>query len=301
MADAKVPVDPFEVKRQITEGWDALAEKWDRMAPMVDRWFQPVTAALIESLRLKPGDRVLELAAGSGGLTLHLARVVGTDGRVLATDSGSNMVKLAARNALAAGLSNVTARVMDGETPDLTWASMDAVVCRQGFMFFPDPAGALERLLRVLRPGGRISLSVFSTPDRNGFMTVPVSILSRWSDAGKAKGPVPLPAEPSSGPGPFSLAEPGLLGSMMQRAGFVDVQTRAVPTPLRLPTAADYVQFSQTIFGSIVEDLPPESQRGAWAEVAEVASSFAQPDWEGARCELLVVSGGRPGGHPASH
>lgn len=296
MSDEEGPSDAVVRKQQITEGWDAIAEKWNSWAPLVDVWLARATAVLIEMVRLKPGARVLELAAGSGGLTLHLARAVGPKGRILATDAGPNMVKLAARNARAKGLSNVRVRVMDGEAPDVAWASMDAVACRQAFMFFADPAGALERVYRVLRPGGWVGLTVFSEPDRNGFVTIPFSILSRWSHPETSDRPRAVPVSMPSGPGPFSLAAPGLLESMLRRAGFTDVETRAISCPLRPSSLEELIRFDRDIFGDIVSDLPPEIQEAAWREVAQASRSFMAPASDGVTCELLVVAGRRPGG-----
>lgn len=295
MSEDRGPFDAAARKERITDGWDALAEKWDSWASVVDSWFEPATKVLLEMVRLKPGDRVLELAAGSGGLTLHLARVVGPEGRVIATDVGPNMVRLLARNARVAGLSNVVARVMDGENPDKSWASMDVVVCRQGFMFFTDPAAALQRLIRTLRPAGTLGLTVFSTPDRNEFMATALSILSRWSR------PPDAPAPPTSGPGPFSLGAPGLLESMARASGFTDVEARTVSSPLRLASLAELLRFYHDILGDLVEELPPEIQRKAWDEVARACRTYAGADSDGAPCEILVVTGRRPsteGGSP---
>ncbi|MGA7861295.1 MAG: methyltransferase domain-containing protein [Thermoplasmata archaeon] len=288
MSEVRGPFDPAARKERISEGWDAMAEKWDSWAPIVDAWFAPATSVLLERLRLKAGDRVLELAAGSGGLTLHLARAVGPEGRVVATDSGPNMVKLAARNARAAGLSNVVARVMDGEAPDVPWASMDAVACRQGFMFLADPTSALGRLFPILRPGGRIGLTVFSTPERNGFMAVPFSILSQWK---RPEGSTEPTAE---GPGPFSLGAPGLLDSMLRHTGYAEVEVQAVRSPLHLPSVDELLRFDDDILGDLVADLPPAAQKEAWRAVAEASADYAGPHSEGAPCELLVVSGRRP-------
>jgi ubiquinone/menaquinone biosynthesis C-methylase UbiE len=295
MSEDRGPFEAAARKERISEGWDALAEKWDSWAPVVDTWFDPATKALLEMVRLKPGDHVLELAAGSGGLTLHLARVVGVEGRVIATDVGPNMVKLTARNARAAGLSNVVARVMDGETPDVSWASMDVVVCRQGFMFFSDPGAALQRLILTLRPGGSLGLTVFSTPVRNGFMATALSILTRWSR------PPGAPAPPSEGPGPFSLGESGMLESMMQATGFVEVECHAVSSPLRLPSLEDLLRFYHDILGDLVEDLPTEVQQQAWNEVGRACQSYVGPGSDGAPCEILIVSGRRPLVQRATH
>lgn len=283
-------MDAAARKEQISEHWDSVAEKWDAWGPVVDRWFAPATSVLLAMLDLKPRDRVLELASGSGGLTLHLARAIGSEGRVVATDVGPNMVKLAARNARAVGLSNVVARVMDGENPDVTWASMDAVACRQGLMFFADPAGALGRLYKVLRPGGRIGLTVFSTPDRNGFLANPIAILSRWAY------PEIDPPATADGPGPFSLSKPGLLESIVREAGFVDVQSQRVSAPLRLPTVDELVRFDREILGDPLGDRPAEVQRAAWSEIARASSAYAGPGSDGAPCELLVVGARRPVG-----
>lgn len=288
MSETRGPFDPAARKERISEGWDSIAEKWDSWAPVVNEWFAPATAVLLDLVELKSGERVLELAAGTGGLTVQLARTVGPDGRVVATDIGPNMVKLLARKARAAGFANVLARVMDGESPDLTWASMDVVVCRQGFMFFADPAAALERLFRILRPSGRIGLTVFSTPARNGFMAVPLSILSRWGKPESDPGP------PPSGPGPFSISKPGQLEEMLVRAGFIDVRSRMVPSPLRMRTNEELLRFHRDLLGGLVADLAPAEQERAWGAVAEATRQYTGADSVEAPCELLVVSGRRP-------
>jgi len=288
MSRGRGTFDPVARKNRISEGWDSIAETWDSWAPVVEEWFAPATAALLELLELKSGDRVLELAAGTGGLTLHLARTVGPTGSVVATDIGPNMVKLAARNVRAAGLTNVVVRVMDGEAPDLAWASMDAVVCRQGFMFLVDPERALSGLCRILRPGGRIALTVFSSPERNGFMVTPLSILSRRAH------PDSEPAPAAVRPGPFGLSEPGALESMMSRAGFVEVKTRLVSSPLRLPSVRELLRFDRDILGEDVTHLPKAEQEKAWQEVAEASLGYTGPNSPGAPCELIVAFGRRP-------
>jgi ubiquinone/menaquinone biosynthesis C-methylase UbiE len=275
-------------KAEIGEHWDTIAEKWDAWGPFVDQWFGPATVTLLDMLHISPGERVLELAAGSGGFTRHLAHAVGPEGRVLATDLGPNMVKLAARNLRAAGVSNVVTRVMDGENPDLSWASMDVVVSRQGVMFFADPGGAFERLIRVLRPGGRIGVTVFSAPERNGFITTPMGILSRWSS------PDGVEASPVGGPGPFALSAPGLLESLFQRAGFVGVESRTVPLPLRLSSVEELLRFDREILGDPLSEKTPDVQKAAWRAVADASSGYVGPGSTGAPCEFLVVTGKRP-------
>ncbi len=280
-------------KEDIVDSWDARAEQWDAWTPVVDAWFAPATALLLEHLEVRPGHRVLELAAGSGGFTRHLAHAVGPEGRVLATDTGPNMVKLAARNALAQGLTNVTTRVMDGEPPDVSWASMDGVTSRQGVMFFADPGAAFAQLLRVLRPGGRLSVSVFTTSARNPFMSVPARILSHWADPHGTSPKLP------EGPGPFSLGKPGQLAETLRRAGYDDVRSDTVACALRMPSADDLLRFYHEILGDTVRELPPMQQERAWAEVRQACGAFVDPSGPGAPSEILVGSGRRPAGGPS--
>ncbi len=288
MAADGVPPSVDDLKATIVDTWDARAEQWDAWTPYVDDWFAPATELLLQRLDLRPGNRLLELAAGSGGFTHHLARAVGPEGRVLATDSSPNMVKLAARHALAQGLTNVTTRVMDGERPDLSWASMDGVSCRQGVMFFARPQEALGRLLLVLRPGGRISVSVFTTGDRNGVLSVPGRILSRWA---APDGAAPKPPE---GPGPFSLGKPGQLEGMLVDAGYEGVRSDTVRCALRMPSLDDLLRFYQEIIGDVLRDVAPARQEQAWEEVRQACAGFVGPASTGGPSEILVASGRRP-------
>jgi ubiquinone/menaquinone biosynthesis C-methylase UbiE len=277
-----------EQKAAIVESWDRRAEQWDEWTPMVDAWFAPPTDRMLEYLRLRPGDSVLELAAGTGGFTRHLARAVGRSGRVIATDSGPQMVKVAHRNAESAGLANVATRVMDGEDPDVEPRSVDAVACRQGVMFFGDPARSFERLARVIRPGGRLVVSVFSVPEHNGFMTTPGAILSRWADPA---GATPAPAD---GPGPYSLSVPGRLEALFRTAGFDGVRVDAVECPLRMPNLDALLRFYRELMGVVVKELPADVQEKAWAEVARACAGYAGPSSFGAPCETLVGVGTVP-------
>jgi ubiquinone/menaquinone biosynthesis C-methylase UbiE len=275
-------------KETIVESWDARAEQWDRWTPVVDSWFGPATELMLQYLRLQPGESVLELAAGTGGFTKHLSAGVGPTGRVVATDSGPAMVQRAARNALQAGLANVSARVMDAEHPDVEAGSADAIACRQAFMLLADPEGALRRLRRVLRPGGRVSLSVFSTPENNGILSVPGKILARWAN------PNADPPLPVSGPGPFRLGAPGLLERYLNEAGYSDIVARAVVCPLLMPSLEELLRFYHELLDLTVKDLSAEDRTRAWGEVEEAVSSYTGEGSAGAPCEILVVAAHRP-------
>ena len=189
---------------------------------------------------------MLDIAAGAGGQTLSAARRVGNDGAVLATDLAPAILDYAEREARAAGLANVAVRAMDAEALDLEPGSFDAAICRLGLMYLPSLPAALASVRRALRPGGRLAAIVFSTPDRNGFFSVPVGIIRRRAGLG---------APVAGQPGPFSLGASGVLAGALAAAGFGAIEVRALDAPLRLPTAADCLRLEQESFGALHQML----------------------------------------------
>jgi SAM-dependent methyltransferase len=234
-----------------------------------------------------PGARVLDVAAGAGDQTLQAAGRAGPDGHVLATDISANILEFAADNARRAGLANIATKVLDGEELDVPEGGFDAVISRVGLIYFPDQQKALAGMRRALRPGGRIAAIVYSTPDRNGFFSVPVSIIRR-----RAGLPPPAPGQP----GPFSLGGPGVLDEVFARAGFSDVRSTTVAAPLRMASAAECVRFEKESFGALHQMLSGLDQAGrdaAWAEIEERLREFERGGAFEGPCELVVGSGVR--------
>ena len=190
-----------------------------------------------------PSSRILDVAAGAGGQALVAARRVGPAGTVLATDIAPNILGFASAAAEAAGLSNVQTRVMDGENlDDLPADSFDAVISRVGLIYFPDRDRALRGMRRVLKPSGKVAAIVYAPADRNQFFSIPIGIIRR-----RAQLPPPLPGQP----GPFSLGQPGVLEAAYAKTGFRDIETRLVPAPLKLASAAELVRFARESFGAL--------------------------------------------------
>jgi SAM-dependent methyltransferase len=231
---------------------------------------------------------VLDIAAGSGGQTIAAARRTGTRGRVVATDISPTILSYAAKAAAEAGLTNVATLEADGEVLDgLPAAAFDAVISRVGLIYLPNQHAALTGMHRLLRPGGRIAAIVYSTPERNQFFSLPVSIIRR-----RAQLPPPQPGQP----GPFSLGSPGVLDAALTAAGFTDVRVETVPAPLRLPSAAECVRFERESFGALHQMLAgvPEAERAdVWAEIATALGQFETGDGFVGPCELLVASATR--------
>ena len=284
--------DPVRYKHTTTEQWQAAAEAWNRWSPTIEGWLGAATAVMLDLARVREGHRVLDVAAGAGGQTLAAATRVGTSGRVLATDVAPAILAFAEQNAQRQGLTNIATRVMDGEDLDVEASHFDAVISRVGLIYFPDQQRALSGMLRALRPGGRIAAIVYSTPDRNEFFSVPVSVIRD-----RAQLPPPAPGQP----GPFSLGAPGVAEQAFRDAGFVDVVAVRVDAPLRLRTVDECVQFEQDSFGALhqmLSGLDESGRAAAWTEIARRLTAFETPDGFVGPCELVVVAGTAPGAQP---
>jgi len=241
---------------------------------------------MLEMADLGPGSRVLDVAAGAGGQTIAAAKRIGPTRYVLATDISPNILEFASAAAREEGLTNVQTHVMDGEElGELEEGAFDAVISRVGLIYFPDQQKALTGMLRALKLGGRVAAVVYSTPDKNEFFSIPVSIIRR-----RAQLPPPLPGQP----GPFSLGGEGVFEEAYRQAGFGEVRTQCVPSPLRLPSAAECVRFERESFGALHQMLSglPESERGAvWEEIEEELRRFEGPGGFEGPCEMVVGVG----------
>jgi SAM-dependent methyltransferase len=279
-----VTFDAVAYKRTTRTQWEEAAAAWHAWGPTLEEWLGEATEAMLDAAAVRTGGRVLDVAAGAGGQSLAAASRVGSTGEVLATDISPEILRYAAADAAAAGLP-VRTRELDGEQLDVEPAAFDAVISRLGLIYLPDQPRALAGAYRALRPGGRIAAIVYSTADRNGFFSVPVSIIRR-----RAQLPPPAPGQP----GPFSLGGPGVLTDLLTAAGFRAVGARAVPAPLRLPRAAECVRFERESFGALhqmLAGLAPDERAAAWREIEDELGRFEGPEGFVGPCELLVVSG----------
>ena len=278
--------DPIQYKTTTRQQWEDAAEAWHRWGPTLEQWLGQPTERMLEIAGVGPGDHVLDVAAGAGGQTLAAARRVGPDGRVVATDVSPTILSYAAKAAAEAGLTTVETLEADGEAlDDVADASFDAVISRVGLIYFPDQHKALTGMRRVLREGGRVAAVVYSTPDRNEFFSIPVSIIR-----GRAQLPPPQPGQP----GPFSLGSPGALEAALTGAGFRDVTVETVPAPLRLPSAAECVRFERESFGALHQMLAslPEAERdGVWVDIEDALRRFETADGFVGPCEMVVAAG----------
>lgn len=277
--------DPIKFKETTRRQWDNAAEAWNRWGPLLSRWLGPATELMLDMAGVKPGSRVLDVAAGAGEQTLTTARRVGPNGYVLATDISAGILEFAASNAKLAGYDNIATVVADGEKLGAISADpFDAVISRVGLIYFPDQNKALGGMRDHLKTGGRVGAIVYSTADKNPFFSIPVGIIRR-----RAALPAPMPGQP----GPFSLGDSTVLARRLIDAGFRDVRIERIDAPVRLHSAMECLQFEQESFGALhqmLAGLSANEQDDAWAEIEEALGQFEQDGQFEGPCEMLVAA-----------
>lgn len=259
-----------QLRTQSYEMWETIAPSWERRQAFVEEHAGPVRRWMLDGLAPRPGDTILELAAGVGQTGFEATRLLGAEGRLITSDFAPAMLEAARRRGRELGIENVEYRVIDAERMELGSDSVDGVLCRYGYMLMPDPAAALSETRRVLRPGGRLVLAVFGPPDRNPFFAIIAMALVQ-------RGHMP-PPDPD-GPGLFSMASEERTTRLLEKAGFAEVRTEMVPAP-RFPfrDVEEYMGLIGDTAGPIAVALrrvPGDERRQIEAQLEEAFSPFA--------------------------
>jgi ubiquinone/menaquinone biosynthesis C-methylase UbiE len=150
-------------------GWDLAAAEYE---PLWQTQLAEAQALMLSRTAPRTGERVLDVATGTGLIALATATRVGPEGSVIGIDISQRMVDTARMSALAAGVSNASFARIDAEKLDFADASFDVALCALGLMYLPEPLAALRELCRVVRPGGRIGLAVWGERSHCGWAPV---------------------------------------------------------------------------------------------------------------------------------
>jgi SAM-dependent methyltransferase len=268
--DRRVTLDEYRAASRAA--WEMVASGWVERAEQMLEWGAEVTERMLAALDARPGETILELAAGAGDTGFLAARQVGPTGRVISTDFAPAMVAAARRRAAELGLDNVEFRVVDAESLVLDTDSVDGILCRWGYMLMGDPATALRESRRVLRPKGKLVFSVWAEPARNPW----ASVVGRLLVEG---GHMP-PPEPEA-PGIFALAEPERIAQLVAGAGFERHQVEEVEAPIRFRDFGDYWDFVLHAAGGLsitISRLSDGEREALRAAVQRSVARFAEPN-----------------------
>jgi ubiquinone/menaquinone biosynthesis C-methylase UbiE len=277
------PVDSTNAE-QASE-WDgADGEYWAKYHEEYERLLAVFDSILVEAGAVRSDDRCLDLGCGTGATTRALAAHA-PDGSVLGLDLSGPMLKIAREAADRAAIRNVEFVHGDAQVHPFEPESFDVAVSRMGSMFFGDPAAAFANIGRSLRPGGRLALTVWQAPAANGWITAIDGALGEPSSAEAAD------EATDYSPSPFSLADPALSTSLLEGAGFVDVNVEGLNVPLAFGTVNDAQAFLETWMD---EDLDDEARANATDSLHRLLVENATADGVLLPSATWLVTASRP-------
>jgi ubiquinone/menaquinone biosynthesis C-methylase UbiE len=259
------------------------AEHWQQDVERRQQDFAVATRRMLEAAALKPGDHVLDIAAGTGDQSLMAARIVGPSGSILATDISADMLTIAARVIQQEGVTTITTRVMDAQQLDLEDDTFDAVICRLGLMLLPHPQQALSEIHRVLKPGGKLAALVWSSPEHNPLWSLPLGIVSNYARGAS-----------SPGPNPFALSDPSVFERELTEAGFHMVSTQALPFESHYASSEAFLHSTGSrLTAGVMGQLSRQEQEQLLDEVRRALSQCEGPQGLVAPAELLLGVGSK--------
>ena len=234
-----------QIRDQQRETWDKFSSGWKKWDELVLNWLAPVGQDLIRSAALEDDSNVLDVAAGTGEPGLTAATLV-PKGMVTVTDLSDRMLEVAAENAGRRKLRNFQTKQCDAGALPFPDRSFDAVLCRFGFMFFPDVDLSVKEFVRVAKPGGRVCTAVLDAPERNPWATTIMSTIGKH---------VEISTPPPGSPGLFRCAAPGFMEAAFHKAGLKDIVVKHVVDELKFESAEEYWGFMTEIAAPVVAGL----------------------------------------------
>jgi SAM-dependent methyltransferase len=231
--------------------WQSIAPGWERWRAHLEEGYAPVRAWLVGALPAETSGTILELSAGAGDTGFEALAAAGPDARLISSDFAPEMVDVARRRGAALGFERVDYRVIDAQRIDLRDSSVDAVICRSGFMLMPDPAAAFAEVRRVLRPGGRLAFSVWGRAERNPWRTVGQAVLEELGLAD------PIPPDE---PGTFTLSDAARTAALVEAAGFTVEESAEIATHFVFRDAAEWERWANDL-GDAPRDLAEVDRR----------------------------------------
>ncbi len=207
-----------EIRNQQQKTWNTFSPGWKKWDGNTMHFLHPMGDAIIKALQIEDTDAVLDIASGTGEPGLTIAGIA-KNGSVTALDISESMLETAKGKAAQQGIENFT--IQQGDACEMPFAdeSFDKISCRMGFMFFPDMQLAANEMFRVLKQGGKMATSVWFSPQKNIWIGSVMSVINKH---------IPPTLPPPGAPGMFRCAQPGLMKSILQNAGFTTIQEEEI-------------------------------------------------------------------------
>ena len=259
-------IDPLDFREAQHRNWDAAAVGWKEWSEFNDRAGRHISERLVELAGVRPGSRVLDVAAGNGEPALTAARRAGPEGRVVATDISAEMLAFGRERAAAAGLTNVEFTQSDAAGLDFPPGSFDAAVSRWGIIFEPEAEAAAGRIRGFLGPGARIAISSWGEPDQVPFLSIPMRTTRER---------LGVPPPPAGTPGPLSRPTPEAIGGLLAGGGFSEVTVEQAEVTYEFDSPEHFTAYVRAIAAPVramIEQHAGDSQDEAWEAITRAAA-----------------------------
>ncbi|MCI4337449.1 MAG: methyltransferase domain-containing protein [Thermoplasmata archaeon] len=268
-----------EYYREYTRtAWNESAEPYSELM----RVMAPFRTDLVRLAAPQPGEAVLDLGTGPGEPAMTIAGLVGARGRVLGVDLSERMIALAERRARELGIENAGFRAMDCSQLDLPAEMFDVAVSSFGFQIFTDPEQAAREMRRVLKPRGRVAISIWSTGDRVPFLDVLIAPMLRHAE----------PDETGYIPTPYETGGPGEMVRFLAAAGFQSVQERRVTHTMEFASPEAYLDglLRGTPIGHSLSEESLEVREEVLAATKSGLEAWRTPQGISLPAEAVLVS-----------
>ena len=249
---------PEQVIENQRQDWNRVAGGWEKWDRFFDEQMAFLNHRLVADARVRSGMRVLDLGSGSGYPALLAAQTVGATGSITGIDLAEQMLDAARRKAASLELSNTTFQTSDVTTLPFEAASFDAVTTRFCLMFLPEIPKAVAEIARILKPNTWLAAAVWSAPDKNPYLKIPIDIIKQF---------IEIPPPDPTAPGIFRLATPGELAGMLQQAGLTDIAEQEFLGDVRFAAADEY-------FSSLMDIAAPI--QNLWAKLSSTQQTEAR-------------------------
>jgi len=241
----KMEAQLLQIREQQKEVWNNFSPGWKKWDELTMDFLKPMADSIVDLTKPKNSEIVLDVASGTGEPGLTIATML-NGGKVIAIDLAQGMLDVAIENANRRGIKNfetITCDVSELPFPD---NSFDAISCRFGFMFFPDMLLAAKEMARVLKPGGRIAVTVWNEPEKNFWATSVLSIVNKNMKV------APLSQE---APGLFRCAKRGMMPELFIKAGLKNISESEVAGRLNPGNRKIYWNFMTEVAAPVVAAL----------------------------------------------
>ncbi len=237
-------MEPALQRRVQRYGWDKASSYYESYW---QQQLQPAQDLLLDMVQLSEGEKVLDIACGTGLVSFRAGMQVGSQGMVIGTDISDNMIAVAKAAALQKNIPQVQFEQMDAEQLKFPDNTFDAVLCALGLMYVPNPITAMKEMYRVLQPGGRVAIAVWGKRDACG-----------WADLFEI---IDRRVTSEVCPMFFNLGNPGMLDICLETCGFQSINLQRIQTTLEYdnkeaacgaafaggPVALAYFKFTDAI------------------------------------------------------